>query len=68
LFAFSLAKELGMTVKQLMRDMDAIEFMEWAAYFKAIDPEESKKIKDEIKSDEQRAAELRVFFSLIRGK
>lgn len=57
-----------MTIRELESRMGAAEFMEWAAYFKAADPEESERIREEIKSDEQRAAQLKAFFSTLRGR
>lgn len=33
-FSFSLARELGMTVRQLLASIDSSELSEWVAYFK----------------------------------
>jgi hypothetical protein len=53
-----------MTVKELSEKMDAVELMEWLAYFKLKDKEEFDRLHLEIektKSDEYHANKLRDF-------
>ncbi len=66
MFLFSLAKELGKTVKELSNSMDAREFMEWIAYSHLQDPEYRKQVEQIVQTDEDRANLLRAFFSKIR--
>ena len=60
-FLFFLAEELGMTVRQLMNNIDAREIMEWSAYFK-IKTEKPKETPDQI------AEKMRQTFSMPRFK
>ena len=47
LFLFRLARELGMTVSRLMRELDAREISEWMAFFTIeADEREKKQQKD----------------------
>ena len=48
-FIFSLARELKMTVRQLLQNLDSRELSEWQAYMKeANKPPEKKQSKEEI--------------------
>lgn len=71
MFLFSLAKELKRTVREIERDMDAAELMEWVAYFKASDDDEAKRLHIEIdkeRTDEEKASRLRAFLSTMKRK
>ena len=46
-FMFSLAKELGMTLRQLANEMTREEMIGWAAYF-ALKNEEEEKQRDSV--------------------
>jgi hypothetical protein len=71
MFAFTLAKELGMTVTQLGQVMDAPEFMEWMAYFTAQNPEEVIRLNNQISSEQDilyHQNQMRNFFSQLTSK
>jgi hypothetical protein len=59
-FYFSLARELGMTVKQLLASLDSRELSEWIAYFNL----EKKKIDTQMTNTEK----IKAFFSKKRKK
>ena len=46
-FYFSLSKELGMTVREMLSKLDSAELTEWAAYFKIEREDFEKKQKGE---------------------
>jgi len=57
-----------MTVNELSEKMDAIELMEWLAYYKLKDEKEFERLQLEIdksKSDEYHANKLRDFFTTL---
>lgn len=61
-FLFSLAKELGMTVRQLLQNSDSHELSEWMAFFKEYNkPVVKKQSKEEI------AGNLKTFLA-AKGK
>ena len=56
-FLFVLAKELGMTVRQLTANIDSYEIQEWSAFYKIQNEEksgnkplQSGELKDKLKS------------------
>jgi len=70
MFCFALARELGMTVRQLLRSMDAHELVEWMSYFE-IEREqmEVKTGKKPRKTDPKNLSErLKAAFKLMKGK
>ena len=71
-FAFTLAKNLGRTIKELDEVMDAPEFIEWMAYEMSCDSDFRKKVDDEIalersakRTAEQRAEDIKRMFTEI---
>lgn len=60
-----------MTVKELSEKMDAVELMEWLAYYKLKDDKEFERLTleiDKTKSDEHHANRLREFFNSLAPK
>ncbi len=60
-----------MTVGEIGKRMDAIELMEWVAYFKIQDDKGMKEIQDIISKEatvEQTTNQLRAFLSVIGKK
>lgn len=71
MFAFSLAKELGMTVGQLGQVMDAPEFMEWMAFYMIKDDKEVERLNHQISSEDDikhHQDQMRKFFSNLTKK
>ena len=67
-FAYSLAKSLKKTVKEMTESMDAHEFVNWMAYNVLQDDKEKEKIQAKIVEDqtlEESATQLRGFFNQI---
>ncbi len=73
-FTFTLAKNLGMSRKQLMQEMGAGEVLKWMAYELSIDPDKNKDWMKQIEQeriskmeDEERAELLRRQFNIASG-
>ena len=45
MFLFRLARELGMSIRQLLSEMDSREIAEWMAYFKVEKERQEKPMK-----------------------
>lgn len=68
-FCFSLAKELGVSVENVM-SMSSIEIMEWAAFFMTQNKDWSDKYNAEVEIQRQRnlsAEEKKALFQSILG-
>ena len=58
-FRFRLARELGMTVEQLLREMDSREYIEWMAFF-AIDNEEREQQRKQRQGSDKKSVAKRL--------
>jgi hypothetical protein len=62
-FCFALARELGMTVRQLLQTIDSRELTEWAAFFKVEDEKTNPKPKKQDVSEK-----IKGFFRGFKAK